>query len=216
MSTQAPRHVALALTLAVPFQARVVRGIIDYAAEHGGWTFSANPVTAGGFAETVSMPMAGLRGWSGDGVIAIITTDEEAQKARDLDVPVVNIAGTLRDAGLPRVMVDQKAIGRLAARHLLECGLRQFAYLGFREPWFSELRRDGFTETLAEAGYEYLCSVRIARAKELLVASPKLSMREIAAQCGYTESQQFRQQFRRSEKMSPTSYRRLQISTVRL
>ncbi|HBO46383.1 MAG TPA: hypothetical protein DD670_21135, partial [Planctomycetaceae bacterium] len=42
--------------------------------------------------------------------------------------------------------------GRLAADHLIECGLRSFAYLGLKDIWYSELRREGFAERVAEAG----------------------------------------------------------------
>ena len=73
--------------------------------------------------------------------------------ARELEIPLVNLATTLPDAGLPRVSVDHKAIGRLAADHLLDCGLRRFAYWGLSDVWYSHLRGNGFVERLAEAGY---------------------------------------------------------------
>ena len=148
------KHVALAFPLAVPYLALFMRGVTDYARQHGTWTFSVSPAVSGPFPETLAMPVRSLRDWPGDGVIATITTPEEAEEAKRLEIPVVNLAGTLRDCELPRVMVDQKAIGRLAAEHLLDCGLRQFVYLGLQDVWYSQLRRDGFAERIAEAGGE--------------------------------------------------------------
>jgi LacI family transcriptional regulator len=158
------KHVALAFPLAVPYLALFMRGVTDYARTHGPWTFSASPAIEGPFPETLAMPVRSLRDWPGDGVIAAITTREETEEAKRMGIPVVNLAGTLRDAELPRVMVDHRAIGRLAAEHLLECGLRNFIYLGLKDVWYSELRRDGFAERIAEAGgqlsvYETPCRI---------------------------------------------------------
>lgn len=153
---KASRQVALAFPLAVPHLALFMRGVTDYAREHGDWTFIASPVGTGGFPETLDMSLQSLKGWPGDGVITVITTKAQTQAARGLHIPVLNLAGTLRDTGLPRVMVDHKAIGRLAAEHLLECGLRRFAYLGVKNVWYSQLRGEGFTERVAQAGGQFL------------------------------------------------------------
>ena len=55
----------------------------------------------------------------------------EARIALELGLPVVNLSAALKDAGLPRVTVDHRAVGQLAAEHLLERGFRRFA--GFLE-----------------------------------------------------------------------------------
>ncbi|MBN2217253.1 MAG: substrate-binding domain-containing protein [Pirellulales bacterium] len=152
ISRQAQKNVALAFPAAVPYLALFMRGIINYAKQHGPWIFTMSPVVDVPFPETLSMPLGTLRDWPGDGIIAAVSTQEEAEQARQLKVPVINLAGALRDSGLPRVMVDHHAIGRLAAEHLLECGLRRFLYVGIEGLWYSEQRRDGFAERIAEAG----------------------------------------------------------------
>ncbi len=144
------RKVALAFPVSEPHLARMVRGIVDYADERGGWTFSFCP-------ETSTASLAGLKGWPGHGVIAVVNTKAEARAMREIGLPVVNFSGSLRNAGLPRVMVDQEAIGRLAAEHLLDCGFRRFAYHGLQRVWSSELRRRAFVEHVSRRGGE--CSV---------------------------------------------------------
>jgi LacI family transcriptional regulator len=146
------KHVALAFPLAVPHLALFMRGVTDYAREHGTWTFTMSPTLVGPFPETLAMPIRSLRDWPGDGVIAVITNDEESEEARQLGIPVVNLAGACERSEQPRVMVDHRAIGRLAADHLLDCGLRRFVYLGLKGVWYSILRREGFAERIAEAG----------------------------------------------------------------
>lgn len=161
-SLKTRKHVALAVPSAVPYLALFTRGVVNYAREHGDWTISSSPAVEGPFPETLAMPMRSLRDWPGDGVIGAITTQEEVREAKQLGIPVVSMAGTLRHCDLPRVMVDHYAIGRLAADHLLDRGLRRFVYLGLKDVWYSELRRDGFAERIAEAGgrlsvYETSC-----------------------------------------------------------
>jgi len=144
------KEIALAFPAVVPHLGHVLRGIADYAQRHARWTFVVSP-------ETFILRLRSLQGWGGDGIIALINTKPEAQAARQLDVPVVNLSGALREAGLPRVMVDHEAVGRLAAEHLLACGFRRFAYYGVRDLWYARQRRAGFARRLERDGRQ--CSV---------------------------------------------------------
>ncbi len=128
----------------------MLRGVTDYASQRGNWTFDANP-------ETFTVSMQTLAGWSGHGVLAPLRTEAQLLAARALGVPVVNLAGTLRRTGLPRVMVDQEAVGRLAAEHLLERGFRRFAYYGQQGAWYSQQRQHGFVQRITRARGQ--CSV---------------------------------------------------------
>jgi LacI family transcriptional regulator len=145
-----PRTVALAFPVAEPHLSRMLRGIVDYADRRGGWMFSFCP-------ETSTDSLAGLNGWPGHGVIAVVNTAAEARALRETRLPVVNFSGMLRNPGLPRVMVDQEAIGRLAAEHLLDCGFRRFAYYGVKHAWSSRQRKAAFLEQVLDRGGE--CSV---------------------------------------------------------
>lgn len=125
----------------------IVRGISDYAREQGNWVLQANP-------EMFNLGLHDLTGWPGDGLIATLRTAAEVAGARALKMPVINLAGALREPGVPRVMVDQVAMGRLAADHLITCGLSRFAYYGEREMWYSQQRKEGFIQRLSEDGYD--------------------------------------------------------------
>ena len=146
------KNVALAFPLAVPHLALFMRGVTDYARAHANWTFTVSPTIVGPFPETLAMPIRSLRDWPGDGVIGVITSEQEAEDATSLKIPVVNLAAATRVSLQPRVTVDHRAIGQLAADHLLDCGLRRFVYLGLKDVWYSELRRHGFAERISEAG----------------------------------------------------------------
>lgn len=144
------KKVALMFPVARMHEGQFVRGVIDYVSEHGTWTFHANP-------EMFAVSLKTLDGWPGHGVIAPLRTKAQLRVAKALEVPVVNMAGTLRHTGLPRVMVDQEAVGRLAAEHLLQRGFRKFAYFGQQNTWYSRQRQQGFIDRITRAGGK--CSV---------------------------------------------------------
>jgi len=83
----------------------------------------------------------------------VILNQDDIRAVRRLGIPAVNNASTLCDmAGIPRVRPDHYAMGRLAAEHLLERGLRRLAYYGLQGFWFSDLRRQGFVDRAEQAG----------------------------------------------------------------
>jgi len=54
---------------------------------------------------------------------------------------------------IPNVECDEKAVGRIAAQHLLEQGHRHFAFFQYSRHRHAILRRDGFRDHLAGAGH---------------------------------------------------------------
>jgi LacI family transcriptional regulator len=67
---------------------------------------------------------------------------------------------------VPQVCRDGHAIGRMAAEHFLECGLRNFAFRGDR-PWEAHLlRAEGFMERVREAGFTCAYSVLPSRLRK--------------------------------------------------
>jgi LacI family transcriptional regulator len=127
-----------------------LRGISDYAHEKKAWTLQVNP-------NIPALELRSLERWHGDGIIATLHTKAEIRAAKSLPQPLVNLSGTVNQPRVPRVMVDQAAMGRLAAEHLLSCGLSRFAYFGETNRLYSDQRKQGFLQRLAEAG----CSCEI-------------------------------------------------------
>ena len=143
--TRKTKHVAVAVPIGVPHLELHARGIMRYAATHGGWILAVSP-------KSLVIPLSSLRHWSGDGIIARINTAAEARLVTELRIPTVNISGALEHAGVPRVTVDNHAVGRLAAEHLVERGFRHFGYYGVRNLWYSRVRGEGFHERIELAG----------------------------------------------------------------
>ena len=151
------RHIALAFPVGLAHLHPVVEGIADYARQHGPWLFTTSP-------ETVTMPLQSLAGWQGDGIVAVVLNPADRDVARRLAIPVVTFAGALQDPGVPRVMVNNPAVGRLAADHLFSCGFARFAYYGLRQVTYSRSRGLGLVERLAELGVNTRsdCSIHLS------------------------------------------------------
>lgn len=141
----AARRVALAFPTRLAHLHSIVRGVVDYAQEHGNWVFT----TSG---EAHDLSVRTLRRWHGDGIITALDSEADARAARRLRVPVVTFVGIVRKPGIPRVMMDQLAIGRLAAEHLVARGFKQFAFYGVEETGYSVDREQAFVARLAENG----------------------------------------------------------------
>lgn len=118
-------------------------GIAHYASERG-WHLNAD------MAWTSQIPY----GWAGDGVITLLTDNEEgARFVRRLKIPVVDVAMIRPDLPVARVIKDNKMLGRMAAGHFLELGWRNFAFVSRTDNHVCRLRAAGFREELERHGH---------------------------------------------------------------
>lgn len=124
----------------------LLRGIANYARHHGPWAFIWEP---GGLEK--GWPQ--LRSVDADGIVLrdVDRVDEIVKSG----LPAVVIGHSQREvAGLVNVISDSEAIGTLAADHLLQGGLRQFAYCGFEGMPWSILRGDAFRQRIESRGFQ--------------------------------------------------------------
>ena len=100
------------------------------------------------------LPWEEVKSWRGAGLVAFAETRQRLDRLASLSMPVVNV--TLHHPfrpSIPTVHSDNHAIGRLAATHLLETGLRQFAFVG-HYPWYhNQARCEGFRQMVEQAGF---------------------------------------------------------------
>jgi LacI family transcriptional regulator len=126
---------------------RLIRGVVGYMRKHGGWNLW---VHACGQDEPMRLPP----GWTGEGIIARVADDPTARHVAAAGVPVVNVSGIeLSEANFFRVTTDLRATGRLAAEHLLDCGLKHFAHAALPRLTYVQQQYQGFADKLSEAGY---------------------------------------------------------------
>ena len=119
-------------------------GAARYAAEHD-WHVVADMIY------DATIPV----GWKGDGILSFVGHWEELAKfVVSAPIPVVEISSVRKDLGIPCVMEDNEAIGRLAAEHLLERNLKTFVWAPFWDDTVNEERFQGFASAIRSAGVD--------------------------------------------------------------
>lgn len=147
-------HVALLIETSLASGRDILKGIAKYVREHSSWSL---------FHEARSLDELRpnwQRHWKGQGVIARIQNTAVARKISETGIPTVDVLGLVSDSGFPLVHVDNHAIGRMAAEHLIECGFHSFGFLGISGENWSDQRRDAFHTVLRERGKRFdFCEV---------------------------------------------------------
>jgi LacI family transcriptional regulator len=119
-------------------------GAARYAAEHD-WHVVADMIY------DATIPV----GWKGDGILSFVGHWEELAKfVVSAHIPVVEISSVRKDLGIPCVMEDNEAIGRLGAEHLLERNLKTFVWAPFWDDTVNEERFQGFAGAIRSAGFD--------------------------------------------------------------
>lgn len=101
-------------------------------------------------------PAEHLRNWNVDGILGHFTRVHPAGDYLDLGVPMVNVSSLPQETPVVNLSTDNRAVGRLAADHLIEKGLGEFAYLGLTARRFSDDREKGFAQGLEGGAYRRL------------------------------------------------------------
>jgi len=85
-------------------------------------------------------------------------------------LPLVAIGRQINQFSRCTVTVNNYSVGRLAARHLISCGYREFLYIGHTQSRpMVDLRMKGFTDTLKQEGFP------LSQEKRLVVDDENLS-----------------------------------------
>lgn len=88
--------------------------------------------------------------WQPSGIIAFVFLDEQFERLKQIQTPLVSIANVDTKTQFPTVCVDDYRVGRTAAQYLQKRGFCHFGFVGFPRSRYSNQRQQGFEETLAE------------------------------------------------------------------
>jgi len=139
----------------------VLGGVLDFMRGHETWRLVTENDSYGEM-EAVKIDER----WRGDGAILFRATEAELVAFRKRGMAVVLTSTEGPDLGYPRVVPDNHEIGRLAAFHLIECQLPNFAFLARGETFYREeqfapglrvyarLRLRGFRDELQAYAHE--------------------------------------------------------------
>jgi LacI family transcriptional regulator len=121
---------------------RILEGVGRYVREHGPWSLYFE---TGGLEDRLS---PWITRWQGDGILARTTTPVMAEQLRKTGVPMIELLGDQPEQPA-KVHGENASAGRMAAEHLLGCGLRSFGFFAYGDAWWSAAYRQGFEETIA-------------------------------------------------------------------
>jgi LacI family transcriptional regulator len=141
-------QVALMIETSTVYGRRLLQGITRYLRSHRPWTIFLEQ------REVDTVPPGWLRTWRGDGVISRWSSPRVVSALGKLGLAAVDLSDRRPAFGRTRINSDDAAIGRLAAEHLRERGLRSFACCGFAGELWATRRREAFAQALARAGHE--------------------------------------------------------------
>ncbi|MFL2847895.1 MAG: substrate-binding domain-containing protein [Coraliomargaritaceae bacterium] len=111
-----PKHILLLLEW---YDYRIHKGVAQMARKYGWQLHCPKNLSERSFNSEV------LKDWKGDGCIAMIQCKETLQCLKSKNIPLIDLG--LRDYGIsiPRLITDNKKIGKLAAEHLREFGHKE-------------------------------------------------------------------------------------------
>ena len=154
-------EVALVIDSTKSYDRRIIRGVADYVRHKAHeWSLyvEEDPINR--------LPDFGA--WAGDGILTNIDNRRVARAVSELNIPVVGVGGGYgyykQGTDIPYVRTDNVAIAKLGANHLIDLGLRQFAFCSEppnRSNGWAQERMEAFQNHVAESGYS--CSVYSGR-----------------------------------------------------
>jgi LacI family transcriptional regulator len=155
-----PRHVALIVDAAKPYDRKIIGGVARYVKERANWSLYVE--------EDPLQKLPDLRSWHGEGIIANFDDRKVAAAVRGLKTPVVGVGGGSGwydpATRIPYFASDDEGIAALAAQHLIDRGFRRLAFYGYprtRVIRWSEIRGQAFERWAAQAGIP--CSMYTGR-----------------------------------------------------
>jgi LacI family transcriptional regulator len=112
----------------------LIAGITAFGRDNGRWRFKLYPDHL-----ALDLP-ARVRADRVDGVLARILDRRIGRGLARVGVPLVDMLEEIVIPGVPQIVVDDRAVARLALDHLLDRGLTTIAFLGIRGVRYSEQR----------------------------------------------------------------------------
>ncbi len=138
-------RIGLLMERMVGFNHEVLQGIRDFAGPSRRWACHfADPLP-----ENVSL----VAEWGAAGMLAFLLDGEVSESIHRSGIPAVDVANWLPASKVPRVSVDDQAVGSLAAAYLMGLGLSDFAFAGNTDNAYAKSRMVGFLRKLEFEGH---------------------------------------------------------------
>jgi LacI family transcriptional regulator, galactose operon repressor len=132
---------------------QLLRGISNYATLYGPWNFITSEPFYYGVSGTKKSILRRIEREDLDGII--MRESNEVEQIAQMCVPAVICTYTQKQfPGIISLVGDCEGAGKLAAKHLLELGLKYFAFCGLDNMYWSNERGTSFQKHILEAGFK--------------------------------------------------------------
>ena len=138
----------------------MLSGVANYSHLRGHWSFFNHPITLysgrWAFAQTAYRKTKVLPLIERVKPDAMIISDSvtDYEEAAALGLPLIAYRSVGKDIpGIPMIVTDNEAGGKVAAEHLPERGFQDFAFCGYDDCYWSTDRCKGFNNAIAQAGH---------------------------------------------------------------
>lgn len=144
--------IILLIDFAEEYSRCLLKGITEYAREHGPWVFCQMPLF---HRETMGVDgiLNWAQDWEADGIIGQLYNDSSVEKIVQAGIPVIAQDFKERFTEIPNITGAHHVTGHMAADYFLKKGFRYFAFYGFKHIVWSRERAEGFDERVARSGY---------------------------------------------------------------
>lgn len=144
-------RIAILMNADRAYEQGLLRGILKYSRLHGPWTLLRKRHVVSGGPTQITPSM--LRQWQADGIIW-----REGNTTIDitkLNIPTIYLPYTSPSPTLTNLLTNDAEIGKLAAEHLIDRGLHNFAYYGMGDKYYwSKDRCNAFRSRVEKAGHK--------------------------------------------------------------
>jgi LacI family transcriptional regulator len=140
--------VILLMHIAHAYDRGILGGIAAYSRIHGPWMFYIEP-------ENQLKTRNYLLRWGADGIIVQDSLFEKVEEFVPASTPLILIAGAKEIAKTTRsvIITNWEKTGRMAAEYFLDRGFKHFAFVSFKDMYWSRERCRYFHKRIDEAGF---------------------------------------------------------------
>ena len=139
------KKIILLIETSREFGRQLITGIARYSKFNGPWSFYKEPLD-------LKSSVPHLKTWKPDGIILRDTL--LTKELIKLKIPIIlAVHNSSFSKEVPVIRTDSYSIAKMASDHLLEKGLKNFAYCGLDDCDWSKERKFYFNKLINEAGY---------------------------------------------------------------
>lgn len=147
------KTVALIIDFQFKFYRSFLIGVATYMNTHANWRVYSEDWVLRAYTGRKRM-FNPESGWPPDGIMGVTYDKQQVKQLLSLGIPLIILPIKDLPKEIPAVLTDDDAIGKMAAKYLLERGFKSFGFCGFDNMYWSQGRARGFTQKLEQAGFK--------------------------------------------------------------